>query len=103
MTTKIEKMKKERAIKRQDKVKEKYIAKSKEEKRQSDYAGYGHQTYNIELEKETKKAKAKPHITERSLISAALKTAIGKADSSTYSKNYTKLEKKDYPKIGKDY
>ena len=102
MTTKIEKMKKERAIKRQDKVKEKYIAKSKEEKRQSDYAGYGRQTYDIELEREAKKAKAKPHITDRSLIRAALKTAIDKADSSIYSKNYTK-KKKDYPIIGKDY
>ena len=82
--------------------KEKYIAKSSEEKRRSDYAAYGSKTYETELEKETKKAKAKPHVTERSLISAALKTAIGKADSSTYSKNYTK-KKKEYPIIGKDY
>ena len=84
------------------KAKEEYIAKSELAKGLGDYGAYVSKTFKTETEKERKNIKAKPHSSFVGQMSAALTSVGRKAD--TYAKQLkTKLEKKEYPKIGKDY
>ena len=84
------------------KAKEEYIAKSELAKGLKDYGTYVSKTFKTEVEKESKNVKAKPHSSFVGQMSAAVTSTARKA--STYAKQLkTKLEKKEYPKIGKDY